>query len=109
MKTKPTILLMMAALALPLLASEDEYQKWKQARESMDAENSRRFREQRRHAELIEQQERIHRESVIQRERLADENRQQLDRVYRDAKRLPERSYYFYTPPTIIKPILPRN
>jgi hypothetical protein len=92
MKTKPTILLMMAALALPLSAKDID---WAQRAKDLNDENSRRFRERQFHDEIVKQQERIHRESVTQRERIADDNRRQLERIER---RIPDyrqgRDYY---------------
>ena len=61
MKTKLTILMTMAALALPLSAKETEYEKWSRIGKELSDENSRRFREQMYHDEIVKQQERIER------------------------------------------------
>ena len=101
MKTKLTILMTMAALALPLSAKETEYEKWSRIGKELSDENSRRFREQMYHDEIVKQQERIHRESVIQRERIADDTHRQLERIERTIPRIPEyrvRDYYHVPP-----------
>ena len=54
MKTKLT-LLTLAALALPLRAEESDYEKWGRIRKEMCDENSRRFRENMRHDEILKQ------------------------------------------------------
>ena len=105
MKTKLT-LLTLAALALPLAAKEGEYEKWSRIGKELSDANSRRFREDMRHDEIVKQQERIHREDLIQRERIADDNRRQLDRIERVIPRIPERRDYYVPRP--IFPLSPR-
>ncbi len=112
MNTKPmkatTILLALTGLILPLLAQETEYEKWGRIRKELCDENSRRFREDMRHEEILKQQERIHRESVIQRERIADDNRKQLERIERVIPRYPGYRVRDYYTPRPIFPLSPR-